>query len=246
MPPCQGVSWVPGHKQLLVERVIYKNPPSSEIWLTSANGRAIRKVTSVYPDQVRFFASGLRGSAPLLAIATDKNGIDIINLSTRADSFLKIGAPADSLAFSPDGSRIAFVADSNQHAIPITLYVAKTSGKAAIRAVLPASNYRFITDPSWSPDGRWIAAGITVMHGSTDADVAIWLMHPDGSGLHKLVSGVAPQWSPDGKWVSYIGTAGMRSALFKIHPDGTGRVRLTRYTEADTGSSVDESSQPSW
>jgi len=239
----QGVSWAPGYRDLLVQKVVYSNPPSAEIWLVSTNGQPIRQVTSVYPDQVRFFAAGKYGSTPFIAYDTLKKGIQLRNLLTGARRTIAANVTVDSLAISPDGTRIAFVEDPLQNSVPITLYVTGTYKQSPLKAVLPASEYRTISDPTWSPDGQWLAATITVIKGAAEPLVtAVWLMHPDGTDLHMLTMGSDPQWSPDGQWISYIGESGVSDALFKIHPDGTGRIQLTPYA----ASGADQASQPSW
>jgi Tol biopolymer transport system component len=238
-----GVSWAPGHQELLVQRTAHSSPPSSEIWLVSTDGAPLVQVTSVYPDQVRFFAAGKYRSTPFLAYDTEKNGIQLCDLLGGEKHVIPVKAPVDSLAISPDGARIAFTADSNQDVIPITLYVTGTYKKTPLNAVLPASKYRTISGPSWSPDGQWIAATITAIKGSTDLVTSVWLMHPDGTALHKLTEGVDSGWSPDGQWLSYLGQEGNRRALFKIHPDGTGRTQLTPYADSSDASAI---GQESW
>ncbi len=55
--------------------------------------------------------------------------------------------------------------------------------------------------PRWSPDGGWIAF-ISEQAGWND----LWLIHPNGDGLHQLTSAGADisdiEWSPDGKQIA--------------------------------------------
>lgn len=69
---------------------------------------------------------------------------------------------------------------------------------------------------SWSPDGSWIAYDAVPFGGSTGDDPTappgphavseLWLVHPDGSGRHRLAVidgfGGKPRWSPDGSHLS--------------------------------------------
>ncbi len=59
-------------------------------------------------------------------------------------------------------------------------------------------------DPTWSPDGRWIAQ----WSWNPDLMAAVWLVRPDGSGALELTAALggdalAPDWSPDGGKVAF-------------------------------------------
>ena len=61
---------------------------------------------------------------------------------------------------------------------------------------------------SWSPDGQWIAFSLATgpVTNHQSADVRIWAIHPDGTGLRQITQPTGfqrsedfdPQWSPDG------------------------------------------------
>lgn len=50
-------------------------------------------------------------------------------------------------------------------------------------------------DPTWSPDGQWIAYVLSPGH--------IYLMKPDGSGADYLTDGELPSWSPDSRRIVF-------------------------------------------
>ena len=57
-------------------------------------------------------------------------------------------------------------------------------------------------DPQWSRDGRWIA-----FDRGSGANVATWLVRPDGSDAHLLrAHAAAPAWAPDSQHVAVIAT----------------------------------------
>ena len=95
-------------------------------------------------------------------------------------------------ALAPDGSRIVFDLQG-------VLYVMPVSGGAATAITDALYDGR---QPSWSPDGKWIA-----FQSNRDGHYRIWLIAPDGSGAHPVsdapLEAREPAWSPDGKWLAF-------------------------------------------
>lgn len=107
--------------------------------------------------------------------------------------------PGTGAEFSPDGSRIAFIAADRR------LYAIRSDGSA--RTVLTSPNSENIQRslagavPDWSPDGELVlCAGLKLM---TNSMVA----HADGrdSAAYGLldIGGTHPAWSPDGTRIVY-------------------------------------------
>jgi hypothetical protein len=114
------------------------------------------------------------------------------------------------LSFSPDGRSVALTIQRADARHVEILRAGKLRDIARGRA------------PAWSPDGRWIAflSGQKVGSG-------IFLVHPDGTGLHaigarhlELGSG-APAWSPDGRTLVYSRQTRAGMALWAIGADGS-------------------------
>jgi Tol biopolymer transport system component len=246
--------WTPDHHMLVVSRTgntPQGSPASNELWLVRADGGDVRQLTSVYPQQARFAAiSG--GSHPFVLYAAD-TAIWRMNLDG-ADTRQVARVVADDLAISKDGTKIAYVPDPGPNpgqALLPALYEINIDGSGR-RAIFNGTIHNCaFSSPSWSPDGRWIAFTLcTTKGGGADPQlggglIAIWLIHPDGTGLRKLTPGIYPTWSPGGQWIAYEAGSpnGSKIGLFKIRPDGTGRTQLIPYadTGADTGAS-----DPDW
>ena len=94
---------------------------------------------------------------------------------------------AQNVAFSPDGQEIAFGAFAHVYSMKI--------GEAP-RRLTHTDTWEF--EPSWSPDGKWIAYVTWTDHGGE-----LWKLRSDGGGLPEQLSRTPkfytyPVWSPDG------------------------------------------------
>lgn len=222
--------WAPDHKMLIVQRVVWTNPPSAELWLVPLNGKPPKQLTSVYPDQVRFFAAGVRDHQPFVVYDTDKPGIQIINLNGSGKRTISLAGYVDTLSVSGDGSKIAFTVEDNGNHIPAGLYVVNSNGKGKPRLLVANTPYRQIAGPTFSPNRQSITIVITIARGSAEPlTYATWLINTDGKMLHKLIAGDMPMptwWSPDGSWLAYLGKLQGEWVVFRMHPNGAGRGEL--------------------
>ena len=131
-------------------------------------------------------------------------------------------------AWSPDGSRIAFVSNRNG---PLKVYSMRADG-TELRQLTQGTHED--DAPSWSPDGSRIAFVST-----RDGDPEIYLMRADGNEPTRLTrnpgADIHPHWSPDGHTLLWNSSRNSRSQsdpdtfeLFTMRPDGTGVRQLTR------------------
>ncbi len=102
-------------------------------------------------------------------------------------------------AWSPDGSKIAWLSDASGE---YQLVIADQAGAVEPR-VIPLGEPTFHYHPLWSPDGRRIAW--------TDKRLRLWVMDldrerpalVDTDTYDKPPRSLDPAWSPDGRWLAY-------------------------------------------
>ncbi|WP_411339148.1 amidohydrolase family protein [Sphingopyxis sp. J-6] len=119
-----------------------------------------------------------------------------------------------SLAVSPDGRTILFDMLGEIYAMPIK----------GGRAVPVATGMAFEVQPTFSPDGKWIAY-VSDRSGGDN----VWIARTDGSGARRISTGdegevrTSPEWSADGKSV-YVSRYRIRIDRYELwrHPvDGS-------------------------
>jgi hypothetical protein len=130
-------------------------------------------------------------------------------------------------AVSPNGTTVAFtrtVLESGRTSI----WTVGIKGRAPTRITDPAYA---ASEPTWSPDGEWIAftADVERVDGIIQVDRELFVARPDGSELRQLtgteVTGVSgPSWSRDSGIVfaAKRDAADATSDLFVVDADGTG------------------------
>lgn len=139
-------------------------------------------------------------------------------------------------AWSPDGSRIAFVSDAaSLNPVLWTMDAADGSARSSVQLIGLAQSD--VDEIAWSPDGENLA--VTLFEDSGPSQVALVpIGDATSSGSQLLVrqsriisehprGAMDPAWSPDGNWIAYAAREGRGTDLFVMRPDGSGRQRLT-------------------
>ena len=219
-------------------------PPTSIGWMTSfdvtSDGKHVVYTTCWYPP------AGASTSLAQLDVYDFNYELAVVGLDGQDPRRLTRHRAFDNYpAWSPDGTRIAFVSD--QHLTeaekrrsrwpPPGLFTMAADGRD-IRRIATDLTVAW-QPPAWSPDGRSlaVAAAIRYVGSRTMAegfwafgagDHALYVVPADGAGFVRLseaVSGGA--WSPDGTRLAFAKPEGAEVALYTIAADGSDAQRVT-------------------
>jgi len=121
----------------------------------------------------------------------------LINGLVKADSGFHVVTWFDSPAVSPDGKRVAVVADDGEGYSDLELFDAQTGKQPVVLS--QGSN---LADPAWSPDGKMIVVTSYTLGNPrlllvpADGRASIPVTTPDGEPYRA-------SYSPDGTWLVY-------------------------------------------
>src|SRR5947207_1505958 len=128
--------------------------------------------------------------------------IYIVNADGTGQRAIVSGTSAQSLAWSPDGSRLAFVDLVDASGTSGRVHLEVVNGDGTRRHDI-SGDYTAVTEdasPAWAPDGKRVAylAG-------HESGLDVWIAQADGSGNRNVLGRDAhgsfdagPTWSPDG------------------------------------------------
>ena len=185
--------------------------------LTAPNDEGFNKGYFAYP------ALALRGNAIAWGFATgwrseNRPGNRVryaLGLYSLADRKWKTYGDLDDIgdvAFSPDGSRVAFYA--RQDGKPVFMIF-----DIATETLTPFPYKRGMRGhpgPSWSPDGTRLAIEIR-----DPEDPVIAVLDLKTGDAPVVAKGHSARWSPTGEWIAYYSHRDRERCLL-IRPDGTG------------------------
>jgi TolB protein len=171
------------------------------------------------------------------------NGIHTIRASDGGDLQVVTSNPGgDDVPFdwSPDGKRIVF---QRFTAVGYEgVFVVNVNG-TALKRILPPDLAVTCCQGGWSPQGNNI---VFPMHATPDAHSSLWIVHSDGTGLHRVdvqpssaCGGLnsdpsadgcfSPGWSPDGTKIVFTRgqNADVDGEIYTVNPDATALTQVT-------------------
>jgi TolB protein len=157
-------------------------------------------------------SSGTKGRSFSLQVS-DSDGFN-------SQTILSSKKPIVSPAWSPDGTRLAYLSFENRRA---QIYVQDLgTGRRELLTSYPGLNGA----PAWSPDGTRLALTL-----SKDGNPEIYVLNLAGKALQRLTSNPAidtePTWSPDGGSIVFTSDRGGRPQLYRMAASGGSAERIT-------------------
>ena len=137
-----------------------------------------------------------------------------------AQTALASREPIISPAWSPDGSRLAYVSFENKK--PVVYVHSLTSGRRQVVANFKGSN----SAPAWSVDGKQLAVVLSKEGGSQ-----IYMIGADGSNPRRITDSgfidTEPFFSPDGQWIYFTSDRGGSPQIYRMPAGGGAAARVT-------------------
>lgn len=238
---CTGVTWSPDGRRLAYERrelnvelgAIGVGPGPPRVWLLDPDSGQTRPL---FQDNQRLgYTPRWSPDGSRLGYFASREGVRVVELET-GDSRLIPSSAGEMGTWSPDGQALAMVDLS---------FAGERYAGYLIRADLDDGSTHNLSGekttasdgaPAWSPGSEWIAFGRKALaDGTPTAGQQLWLMRPDGSEAHPLVTD--PQahlgsiaWAPDGRSLAYLRyqlmQADVRPEIWWVSLDGGTSLRL--------------------
>jgi len=175
------------------------------------------------------FTKDGHGEKNVFVMSTTAEGQDV-NLATQITRYTSGAKAIDDLAWSPDGSRIAYTRGNNSG--DDSVWVVNADGTTTFPLEIGGSGAK--RHPTWSPDSSQIAYAVV-----KNAPEQIYIASSQGGIGQPLTNGVGhePNWSPNGSRIAFDAYKSGGFGYVDLHlvaPDGSGTpliVPPSPYTE---------------
>jgi len=137
---------------------------------------------------------------------------------------LRSRQPIISLAWSPDGTRLAYVSYEERDGInkPIVYVHTLATGRRVVAANERGSN----SSPAWSPDGRSLAVVLT-----RDGNSQVYRVSAEGGAVTRVSRSAGidtePAFTPDGQHIYFTSDRGGSAQIYRVPTEGGTAERIT-------------------
>jgi Tol biopolymer transport system component len=243
--------WSPDGRKIVFELDHLSGPTSCSIEIMDADGSNIRDLTGSRQGCEMTPAFTPNGRRIVFAHDCDQCAIVLRSMNLQGkDRRLILRAPrlggragTDEPQVSPDGRTVLFLVEKELGVINgvdenvKALYSVRMNG-THLKTVVPFDFDVCACGGDWSPNGNRIDfsdnAGAAGEPQTKPTNLAT--IRPDGTGLRFLThfTGIhvyvsSGSYSPDGRWILFKTIRDGKYALWKIHPDGTGKTLIARF-----------------
>ena len=211
---------------------VRRNGQNREVWTADWDGS--------YPEQIA--ADGINllpavGPGGIVGYTSYRSGRPdlYVHRNGKSQPIVQTGSMTTGIAFSPDGSRIAWAQSAGQGT---QLWIANADGSD--KKQLTDTQFFINSSPSFSPDGKRLAF-VSDRGGSPQ----IYVMNVDGSGVRRVAFqgnyNQTPSWSPRGDLIAF--TARDERNAFDVFTVEVDTGKIARVTQ-DQGNNEEPSFSP--
>lgn len=170
------------------------------------------------------------GNNGKIAFASNRSGPVEIYAITPGGTATRITTSNNSWdpAYSPDGSRIAFISSNPGGTNQVFVMNADGSGRRQVTNTPTAKQ-----EPTWSADGTRIAYVANSFDVDGQTDLEIWAINADGTGRQQLTNNsfpdTQPAWSPLGNKIAFVSarTGDNDKNIYVMNANGSGQTSIT-------------------
>ncbi len=218
------LKFLTGKKGPFATRVFFvgENDGSKNILAMDFGGHRVKKITDDDSINIFPYPSPDGYKVAYISFKEGNPAVFIKNLKTGRTTKLNLPGPADFVAWSPAGDKLAVALTADHY--NTELYAVDTDGGNLKRLTFTDG---INTSASFSPGGGRIAF-VSNRGGSPQ----IYIMNSDGSDQRRITYNKSsynssPAWSPDGKKIAFTSLVNGSRQVYIMNPDGSGERQIT-------------------
>jgi Tol biopolymer transport system component/DNA-binding winged helix-turn-helix (wHTH) protein len=186
-------------------------------WLAASGNDAHYPAFSAQGNRLAWTKNTANADIFRASLANERDG------GKQSTSLIVSTAFEGSPQYSPDGKRIAFQSNRTGGG---EIWVCGAAGENPIR--LTSFRGPLTGSPRWSPDGRHI-----VLDSRPEGNADIYMVNSEGGGPPRRLTtdpgeDIVPSFSRDGRWIYFTSSRSGRLQVWKMAPDGSDAVQVTK------------------